>query len=321
MKKRLSTSILSLCLAWICGTLSVIAQPQSVGTPEPLVKSSGTEFMNPLWSPDGERIAFTSPQFRGIWVADASGQNVRQITDEAAGYGYSWSSDGTSLLTRVSSFENKRRKLAIKIYHTSGKEPTQLTEFRDDMPSVPVWANYDQQVVLIANGDIETFESQKEVSAAYKSTVGQSFYVLKQDQIAKGKTPENSTEDISPFEDATYLNLEVSPDGRKLAFEVYGGNLYVMNIDGTQLMDLGRANRPSWSPDSRYVVAMVAEDNGHDMTRSDLYALSIDGQERINLTASTDLIAMNPDWSPKGDRIAFDTPQDGTIYQLNIAFK
>ena len=92
-----------------------------------------------------------------------------------------------------------------------------------------------------------------------------------------------------------------------------------MNIDGTNLMDLGKASRAKWSPDSRYVVAMVAEDDGHNYTKSDLYALSIDGEERINLTASTDIIAMNPDWSPQGDKIVFDSPDDGAIYIMSIS--
>lgn len=318
MKLSFTTLITSLLII-LFASFQGISQPKPDGQPIKLIEQPGVEFMNPVWSPDGSSIAFTSPQHRGLWVADASGENVRKITDEAAGYGFSWSMDSESLLTRVSAFENKRRKLAIKIFHTDGREPTQVTDFRDEMPSVPVWANFDKQVVLISDDKIEAFQSEKEVPAQFKQQVNQPFYVLKPNKIASGKVPVNSTQDLSPFEDATYLNLQVSPDGRKLAFEVYGGNLFVMNIDGTGLMDLGKANRPRWFPDSEYVVAMVAEDDGHNYKKSDLYALNVNGEERINLTASSNLIAMNPDWSPAGDKIAFDTPEDGAIYLLNIS--
>ncbi len=300
-------------------SVTAFAQPSPDGEPQRLISAEASDFMNPVWSPDGTKIAFTSIQQQGLWIANADGSNIELITNESAGYGFSWSSDSESILTRVSEYQNKRRKLAVKIYHTDGSEPTQLTEFRDQMPSIPKWANYDRQVVLISDNDIESFDSGKEVSNQQKTSVTKPFYVLKSNQIAKGKVPENSAENISPFEDAQYLNLEVSPDGRKLAFEVYGGNLFVMNIDGTNLMDLGKANRAKWSPDSQYLVAMVAEDDGHNYTKSDLYALSIDGEERINLTTSTDIIAMNPDWSPQGNRIVFDSPDDGSIYILNIS--
>ncbi|MGN8224469.1 hypothetical protein [Gracilimonas sp. BCB1] len=310
----ITTLVLTLTLS-----ATAFAQPSPEGEPQRLISVEGADYMNPVWSPDGTKIAFTSSRQQGLWIADADGSDIEQITNESAGYGFSWSSDSESILTRVSEFQNKRRKLAVKIYHTNGNEPTLLTEFRDQMPSIPKWANYDRQVVLISDNDIESFDSGKEVSTQQKASVTKPFYVLKSNQIATGKVPENSTENISPFEDAQYLNLEVSPDGRKLAFEVYGGNLFVMNIDGTNLMDLGKANRAKWSPDSQYLVAMVAEDDGHNYTKSDLYALSIDGEERINLTSSTDIIAMNPDWSPQGNRIAFDSPDDGNIYILNIA--
>lgn len=294
------------------------AQPQTQGEPQKLIEVSNADYMSPVWSPDGNSIAFTSARYQGLWIADADGNNIRQVTDEDAGFGFSWSMDSQSILTRVSVFENKRRKLAIKIFDTDTKQATQLTDFRNNMPSLPVWANYDQQVVLINDGKTEAFDSQIKVEAQFKQQVAKPFYVLKPNQIAKGKVPQNGTQDISPFEDAEYLNLQVSPDGRKLAFEVYGGNLYVMNIDGSELMDLGRANRPSWSPNSKYVVAMVADDDGQNIVKSDLYAFSVDNANRTNLTASTNLIAMNPNWSPAGDKIAFNTSQDGAIYILNV---
>ncbi len=313
-------SMLSLLLFLAATTGYVIAQPVVQGSPQILVEGKSTSFMKPVWAPSGDKIAFTSIRNKGLWVADKNGNTVRQITDEIAGNGFSWSTDSESILTRVSEFENRRRKMAIKIFHTDGKEPTQITDARDRMPAIPKWANFDQQVVLISDSEVEAFDSQKEIPARLKQQSIQPFYVLKSNQIAKGMVPENSTENISPFEDAEYLNLEVSPDGRKLAFEVYGGNLYVMNIDGTGLTDLGKANRPRWAPDSNYLIAMVAEDNGHNYTKSDLVAFSTDGSQRVNLTENTELIALNPDWSPQGNQIVFDTPDKGNIYILNISY-
>lgn len=317
MMKKHSTILIATYL-FLLFPLLAIGQPATQGQPELLIKNENMIYQNPEWSPDGSKIAFTSARYNGIWVSDADGNNIQQLTEENGGFGFSWSPDSESILARVSEYENRRRNHAIKVFHVDNREADQLTEFRSEMPVLPKWAAFGEQVVLINNSKIEAFDSGKEIPARFKQRPVQYFYVLKTDAIARGKIPENSTEDISPFDDATYLNMEVSPDGQKIVFEVYGGNLYVMNVDGSNVIDLGRANRPSWSPDSRYVVATISEDDGHNYQSSDIYALSVDGNQKINLTENTDLIAMNPSWSPDGDKIAFDAVNDGAIYVLNI---
>ena len=45
-----------------------------------------------------------------------------------------------------------------------------------------------------------------------------------------------------------------------------GGNFFAMNIDGTNLTDLGKGNRPRWSSDSKKIIFTVTEDDGHNFT-------------------------------------------------------
>ena len=114
------------------------------------------------------------------------------------------------------------------------------------------------------------------------------------------------------------INLEISPDGSKLAFEAFGGDMYVMNSDGTGLTDLDVGYRPKWSPDGEYLAYMITEDDGHRFTGSDIYTVRIDGSERNNLTNTNDIIEMNPSWSSDGNQIAFDTYNDGSIYIVQV---
>lgn len=295
------------------------AQPKAKGEPKVIIEGDGNIFQNPIWSPDGSSFAYTSVQFQGIWIADKNGNNARQITDKSAGYGMSWSSDSETILTRVTDYSNRRKQTSINLFNSSTAEETLLSEPRPNIDVLPQWAQFDEKVVLISDNGIESFTTGKKVDEDKKKLLpNQSFYLLKKNQLAKGKIPENSTEDISPFDDVDYLNLQVSPDGTKLAFEVYGGNLYVMNVDGTGLIDLGAAYRPSWSPDSRYIVANKTEDDGHDITSADILAFDVSGNEVINLTENTPLIAMNPSWAPDDSGILFNDPQTGSIYLLEI---
>jgi Tol biopolymer transport system component len=318
----MKSSILNLTIILILITFissDINAQLSVVGEPEILIASDDFKYMKPTWSPDGNSIAYTSARNSGIWVTDISGENRRLVTDETAGFGFAWSQDSESILARVSTYENRRRKHAITVFNVISSDLRRITEFRNEMPSIPKWTNADQSIVLITDNKVESFESGLEIPVEARKFVNQRFYVLKSGSIASGMIPENSIADISPFDNADYINLEISPDGKKLAFEVYGGNLYVMNIDGTGLRDLGRANRPKWSPNGDYIIAMVATDNGHNYQTSDILAFDVVNNAQYNLTAATDLIATNPTWSPSGTRIAFDSPETGNIYLLSIS--
>jgi Tol biopolymer transport system component len=96
------------------------------------------------------------------------------------------------------------------------------------------------------------------------------------------------------------------------------GNMYVMNADGTGLIDLGKGYRPQWAPDGEYLVYMITQDDGHQLLASDLYVIRCDGREKTQLTATTDKLEMNPSWSG-GKKIAFDVMHEGAIYVLEIS--
>lgn len=317
--KLKKTAVLAALFSFIVLPSALQAQPKAKGEPKILVPGDGQFFQNAVWAPDGSSFAFTSTQYQGIWVADKDGKNINKITDKNAGYAFTWSSDSETILTRTTEYVNRRKHSAITLFDKSSGKETQLSEPRLSMSSMPQWAQFDEKVVLISDNKIETFETGKVADAAKQKMIpDQSFYLLKKNQLAKGMIPSNSTENISPFEDAIYLNLQVSPDGKKLAFEIYGGNLFVMNVDGTELVDLGAANNPSWSPDNRYVIANRIVDDGHNITDADIFAFSVDGSEQINLTATTSLIALNPSWAPDGNSIIFNEPTTGNIYLLEI---
>lgn len=316
MRSR-NTIILSLMIIKsfvFAGELKVISEPSL------LVGGADFRVSRPLWSPDGSRIAFTRPNYQGIWVMDPSSGQVDQITDEqSAGFGFQWSSDSKAIVSRVSRLEGRYTLHVLKVFDLEGGTSRQISDFRSLMPGTPRWVDADEKVLMCGRGRVEFFDSGKKTDPLKKQSTERPLCFLKGTQIAVGSVGIKEYRLFEPVPGATYINLTVSPDASKVAFEVLGGNLYAMHIDGSGLVDLGRGHRPHWAPDNETLVYMFTYDDGHKILASDIYAIKADGSENTRLTTTDEVLEMNPSWSPDGKTIAFDVMEEGAIYVIEVS--
>jgi len=284
-----------------------------IGSPEDIC-------MAPVLSPDGNYVAFTKAGYKGIWIYNFSDNSIKQITDEvAAGFAMKWSPDSKYILSRPAYYDGPIRYNAVKVYNVETSEAIQLSEYRTKMPSLPQWADYNESAFIINDNQIEKFSTGIVATAEQKSAKPDLLvYLTNDDKIGVKNLSDNSVKIFDPLPGKKCINLSVSPDYQRVVFEIFGGNLFSMRTDGTELTDLGKGYRAKWMKDSQHIIYMITEDDGHTFTSSDIYIIKYDGSDKQNITNSPDRIEISPSASYVNNKIVFEVFDEGSIYFMNL---
>lgn len=245
----------------------IYTMPITGGTATPIARGLAWE-VQPRFSPDGSRIAFTSDRGGGdnIWVMDTSGANMRQVTNEDFRLlnQPDWSPDGRFIVARKHFTTGRSLGTGeVWLYHVSGGTGVALVErpnenHQKDLGE-PVFAPDGSGIYFSRNvtpGPIFEY--------AQDSNTGL-FNVERYDM----ETGERETVISGP---GGALNPRPSPDGRYIAFvrrERTQSTLYIKDLQtGSERRvydDLdrdmqetwtvsGTYPRMDWTPDSRSLV-------------------------------------------------------------------
>jgi Tol biopolymer transport system component len=298
-----------------------------------LTKSYTVE-QTPKWSPDGQRLAFTSSQAGysqsdSLTVMNADGSEKKHIIPpkifgHSSIYGYSWSPDGTKILYWGSPQD-------IQVVNADGSNHRNLTASSLTAELDAAWSPDGTRIAF----------------AKYQNDESQIFDM----------NPDGSNQLQLTFDAGRHLNPTWSPDSRKIAYLRWLNQkteLFVMNSDGSgqvKLADVPLETPLAWSPDGKYIafnskpasnstlwqIHLVKPDgselkplttgaNDRDFSwspdskqilfsgiasnrLSDIFVINTDGSNLKNLTNS-DASETAPAWSPDGSRITFSSNRD-----------
>jgi len=100
---------------------------------------------------------------------------------------------------------------------------------------------------------------------------------------------------------ATWMSLDVSPDGQRIVFDLLG-DLYTMPIAGGTAARLTSGNafdaQPRFSPDGKRIV-FISDRSGGD----NVWTTSLDGTDTTQVTKGNDALMLSPEWTPDGKYI------------------
>ena len=270
-----------------------------------LQPSFSTGDYDPVWSPDGNKIAFErvsdSCCWSAIFVMNADGTGIEQLTDNDSYESMPvWSPDGTKI-----AFEKYQDgDHAIFVVNADGTGIQQLIATDTIVIEPPAWSPDGTKIAFTSDRDGRW-----------------DIFVVNAD----GTGIEQLTDNDSYDSDAVW-----SPDGTKIAFN-RGWGIFVMNADGTGIEQLTDPRRPKshdwdsdpvWSPDGTKIAfeglrgSTVATWGPYGDTQ--IFVMNADGTGVKQLT-DNEHSSDDPVWSPDGTKIAFNGRPDGRseIFVMN----
>lgn len=241
----------------------IYQMPISGGEAKPLAQGIAWQ-MQPVYSPDGKYIAFTSDEDGGdnIWVMNADGSNPHPVTKETFRLLNSpaWSPDSQYLVARKH-FTGTRSLGAgeVWMYHVAGGEGVKLTERPNEQKDL---------------GEPAYSPDGRYIYFSQDATPGKTFHYSKDSVkgIYKIKRYDTQTGDIEVLIEGTggAIRPTPSPDGKTLAYikrDGFQSTLYSLDLksgEETKLYDkLDRDMQETWAIHGVYPTMSWTKDNKH----------------------------------------------------------
>ena len=246
---------------------------------------------DPVWSPDGTKIAFVSYRNHSeyqIYVMDADGTNQIKLTDgPLEKRDPDWSPDGGKIAFTVHPEAFGVEVSRIEVMDADGENRAVL----EHDALAPSWSPDGGKIAFVSWRD-----DRNEI------------YVIGAD----GQGLERLTDDFLGGGSPSF-----SPDGRRIASNPVreeSGHIYVMEADGTNPMRLSpkqaKHSHPTWSPDGR---SIAYASSGDGFLSAKIHLMTADGKHIKQLSKVREGIDYQPDFSPVGLAVS-PTSKTATIW-------
>ena len=230
-----------------------------------------------VWSPDGDQIAFS-----GLWVAQADGQELRQL--DQGGYAASWSPDGQYLAYLKT---GTGQSDSLQVVDLSTGTPREILSDQGLLIARPLWSPDGWDLVY---------------SVGF---IGGSWYLT---GLEGEKQTKLTGEHIA-------YGAAWSPDGQWIAYAADDG-IWIVDREGRNRRSVATVGQePAWSSDGHWILYQTRSPEGAEPIL--LWKVGRDGQDRQQIGPLEGLVANSVLWSPQHNQ-ALVLSKPGVDYTIEV---
>ena len=294
-----------LSLAVAAFAMSALAQVVNVASVKKVALPAGMSVDKAVISPQGDFVVVSDNAVAGLKKIDLATGKSMVISKTASNYDVKISNDGGLILFREYSVDqNHLRWATIKTFSPSAmKESTIVAKSRD----IQGTALDGGTVRVVDNGRMK---SQRLYASAIKSAP-----VPFIDHGKLKLSVDGTTRNLSPQGTAgqSYLWPSISPNGKNVLYYLVGEGTFICDLNGKNVRAMGNLRAARWIDDST-IVGMRDEDNGVNITKSEIIAKSVANLREQKLSPAG-MVAVYPSAGYK--KIAFST-LNGELYLVTL---
>ena len=280
---------MALVCLWALGSGAVGVKQGSAQT---LVDSCG---FFPQISPDGQWLLYSPTEGTSLMLKNLTTGTVQTVANEGyPGFDAILAQDG-----KVYYVTQQRKKNGL-LYRTghcydpaTGKDQVVLKPQHGRVQPLHAARG------VVINGERQVYRNAKQVGA-YCYTRGDMLYLVDE---------ASNTRALQPVQDSNgYLWASMSPDGTKVLFEAASRGLFVCDLNGEYITELGEFLMPCWY-NNDYIIAM----NGANGSR--VWLLSLDGEVCKPISPRGER-AVQP--MTAGGKVVYSLLYSGEVKQLEL---
>ncbi len=290
MKK---TILMILCLCAMCASATGVKQ----GSEKTLVDSCG---FFPQLSPDGQWLLYSPTDASALMLKNLATGTVTALADKGyPGFDATFGPDGKVYYITQ---QRKGNKLIYRTGHSydpvTGKGQVVLKPQHGSVQVLQAARG------VVINGERQVYYSDKQVGA-WAYTRGDKLYLVDEAGVTRALQPVK--------ESNGYLWAKLSPDGTRVLFEAAAKGLFVCDLNGSIVAELGEFLMPSWY-NNEFIIAMSNAGNPR-LTGSRIWLLSVDGAT-VKSISDREERAVQP--MTVGGKVIYSLLYSGEVRQLEL---
>jgi len=285
------------------------------------ISDGSNPFINPIWSPDGKKIAFNSVKVKELWIYELQIKELLKIPDIFIAGKFNWLNNSVHIVVKSvlrknrPGFKYKLTSYSLKLINSRNKTIKDLHE--SISISSPHVTNND--VIWIKDYNSGQIKKYDNLGVEYPNTISDKIFYNNRKSNLVIYNDVDATEKI--ISDGHIWLHDISKDGSKVLVtesDAYGSMIKIYNTISGQFTDVIYGEQPKYSFDENYVIYQKTKDDGHILLGSDLFIADIDNKNETQLTFTENDFEFRPEWSPTSNQITFYEYNSGVIYIADV---